>query len=180
MMNIYVVRHCKAGGQESSAPLTDLGLQEANKLSEFLLSKNIDFIISSPYERAHRTIAPLAEKLEIDIVFDNRLTERILSNKNNPEWRSMLKNTYDNLDLCYDGGESSMTAMSRAISVIDEVLSKEFKNIVLVSHGNLISLILKHYDDRFGFKEWESFTNPDVYLLSFTQTPPNISRIWRD
>ncbi|GKU78219.1 hypothetical protein L3i20_v226160 [Paenibacillus sp. L3-i20] len=71
--------------------------------------------------------------------------------------------------------------MSRVISVIMKVLDSEKQNIVLVSHGNLISLLLKHFDDRIGFKEWESLTNPDVFHLTFsTEEKPNIHRIWAE
>ncbi|WP_341538183.1 histidine phosphatase family protein [Paenibacillus xerothermodurans] len=52
--------------------------------------------------------------------------------------------TFEDLDICYEGGESSNTAMSRAIRAVMEVLNGENKNVVLVSHGNLISLLLKH------------------------------------
>lgn len=48
MKNVYVVRHCKADGQEPDAKLTELGIQQAENLAKFLLDKDIDFIISSP------------------------------------------------------------------------------------------------------------------------------------
>jgi len=73
MKNVYVVRHCKADGQEPDAKLTELGIQQAENLTEFLLDKDIDFIILSPFERAYRTIAPLAEQIGIEVVFDDRL-----------------------------------------------------------------------------------------------------------
>lgn len=132
MKYVYVVRHCKADGQEPDAKLTELGIQQAENLAKFLLDKDIDFIISSPFERAYRTIAPLAEQIGIEVVLDDRLAERLLSRKNHPDWRNMLRKTYDDLDICYEGGESSNTAMSRAISVVMEVLNGENKNIVLV------------------------------------------------
>lgn len=112
------------------------------------------------------------------IALDDRLTERVLSGSNHPDWRDMLRKTYDDLDLCYEGGESSTTAMKRASSVIAEALESGYNNVVIVSHGNLISLLLKHFDDRFGFKEWESLSNPDVYHLIFEQDAPIIHRIW--
>lgn len=181
MKNVYVVRHCKADGQEPDAKLTELGIQQAENLAKFLLDKDIDFIISSPFERAYRTIAPLAEQIGIEVVLDDRLAERLLSSKNHPDWRNMLRKTYDDLDICYEGGESSNTAMSRAISVVMEVLNGENKNIVLVSHGNLISLLLKHFDDQIGFGEWESLSNPDVFHLTFSgENKPNIHRIWAE
>ncbi|MFF2480002.1 histidine phosphatase family protein [Paenibacillus sp. NPDC058071] len=181
MKNVYVVRHCKAEGQASDAQLTSIGVEQAKGLAEFLLDKDIDCIISSPYERAYRTIKPLSDKLAVEIALDERLTERVLSDKNYPDWLEMLRKTYDDLDLCYEGGESSNMAMSRAISVVVEALGSESQNIVLVSHGNLISLLLKYFDDRIGFKEWESLSNPDVFQLTFSaEKKPNIHRIWAE
>ncbi len=181
MQHIYVVRHCEAEGQAPDAQLTAAGAEQAEKLAEVLMDKNIDYIISSPYERARRTIKPLSDKIAVAIVLDERLTERVLSEKNHPEWRDMLRKTYDDLDLCYAGGESGHAAMSRAVSVVTEALSSGKKNIVLVSHGNLISLLLKHFDDRMGFKEWASFTSPDVFHLAFSaDQKPRIHRIWAE
>jgi 2,3-bisphosphoglycerate-dependent phosphoglycerate mutase len=180
MKNIFIVRHCKAEGQASDARLTETGIEQAEKLASFLSDKEIDTIISSPFERAHRTIAPLAEKLGVEITLDERLTERVLSGQNHPDWLNMLRQTFDDVDLCFEGGESSHTAMQRAIPVVTEVLTSNSKNAVLVSHGNLISLLLKHFDDRVGFAEWESMSNPDVYHLAFLGEKPTIHRIWAE
>ncbi|RAP74328.1 histidine phosphatase family protein [Paenibacillus montanisoli] len=180
MKNLYVVRHCKAEGQAPDAPLTAAGVLQAEKLADFLADKNIDSIIASPFERACRTLAPLAEKLGVDIMLDERLTERVLLADNHPDWRDMLLNTFDDLDLRYEGGESSNAAMNRAIGVVREALNSKHNNIALVSHGNLISLLLKHFDDRIGFREWESMSNPDVFHLSFVKEMPSIHRIWAD
>lgn len=178
MKNVYIVRHCKAEGQEADAPLSDAGLEQADQLAEFLIDRNIQAILSSPYERAARTIAPLAGKLGIEVRLDDRLQERILSGQSHPEWRERLRRTYDDLDLCYEGGESSRSAMGRAAAVMNDVLQSEYDHIVIVSHGNLISLLLHYYDPRIGFDEWASLTNPDVYHLSFHYETPAIRRIW--
>lgn len=179
MKYVYVVRHCQAEGQAPDAPLTAAGVQQAHKLAEFLTDKHIEHIISSPYERAYRSITPFADQHGVvAIALDDRLTERVLSGTNHPDWRDMLRKTYDDLELCYEGGESSTTAMKRASSVITEALESGYNNVVIVSHGNLISLLLKHFDDRFGFKEWESLSNPDVYHLTFDEDAPSIRRIW--
>lgn len=178
MKNIFVVRHCKAEGQAPDAPLTTIGVEQANKLAEFLADQAIDLIISSPFERAYATIKPLSDIIGVQIELDERLTERVLTDRNHPDWRDMLRKTYDDLDLCYEGGESSQTAMRRAICVVTEVLNREHTNIVLVSHGNLISLLLKHFDNRIGFEEWASLSNPDVFQLSFADDKLHIHRIW--
>lgn len=180
MKHIYIVRHCKAAGQEPDAPLTELGVQQADQLAAFLSDKEIDSIISSPFERAFRTIKPFADKRGLEIALDERLTERVLSVQDLPDWYEKLRMTYDDLDLCYEGGESSRTAMNRVSSVVAKVLSGPHRHTVLVSHGNLISLLLKHFDDQIGFKEWEALSNPDVYLLTFEENSPKIQRVWAD
>ena len=172
------MRHCKAEGQGADAPLTGQGIQQALELAEFLSDKGIDHIVSSPYLRACDTIKPLADLIGVEVVMDERLTERILSGRNEPAWREMLRRTYDDLDMCYEGGESSRTAMHRAVRVVEEIQQNSSQNAVIVSHGNLISLLLKHYDNRIGFREWEGLSNPDVYRLSFLQDAPCIQRIW--
>ncbi|WP_194541137.1 histidine phosphatase family protein [Paenibacillus sp. JZ16] len=178
MKNVFIVRHCKAEGQAADAPLTGQGIQQALELAEFLSDKGIDHIVSSPYRRASDTIKPLADLIGVEVVMDERLTERILSGRNEPAWREMLRRTYDDLELCYEGGESSRTAMHRAVRVVEEIRQNSSQNAVIVSHGNLISLLLKHYDNRIGFREWEGLSNPDVYHLSFLQDAPGIQRIW--
>lgn len=131
MNNIYIVRHCKAEGQAADAQLTDLGVQQAHKLADLLSNRPIDYIISSPYESAYQTIKPLADKIDVEIIVDERLAERVLSTKNHPESRDMLLKTYDDLDLFYEGGESSHTAMKRVVDITMEVLNSEYNNAVI-------------------------------------------------
>lgn len=180
MINIYIVRHCKAEGQSPDAPLTDIGREQAHRLSDFLFPKKIESIISSPFARAYATVMPLADKLGMEIALDDRLAERVLTGEDHPDWLDMLRQTYDDLDLCYEGGESSRAAMDRAVNVLEEAIHSGYRNVVLVSHGNLISLLLKHFDERVGYKEWRAITNPDVFHLSYTKDAHNIERIWND
>ena len=49
---------------------------------------------------------------------------------------------------------------------------------LLVTHGNLMTLLLKHFDDRIGFAEWQQLTNPDVYRISLSAERTEIARIW--
>ncbi|MFD1955484.1 histidine phosphatase family protein [Paenibacillus thailandensis] len=178
MKTIYVVRHCKAEGQAPDARLTGEGVRQAEKLAEFLAARNVDCIVSSPFERAVRTIKPLADRLGLEIRLNEALTERILTDKDHPDWREMLRRTFDDPELCYEGGESSRAATSRIVRTAAEILRSGCSNAVIVSHGNLISLLLKHYDHRFGFREWEFLSNPDVYKLTFDNDTPAIRRIW--
>ena len=57
--------------------------------------------------------------------------------------------------------------MDRAVFAIEEILRHDVTTTAVVTHGNLMILLLKYLDDRIGFVEWESLKNPDVYRVEF-------------
>ena len=174
---VYIVRHCEATGQPPESPLTETGFEQAKILTEFLSDKKIDRIISSPFLRAIQTVKPLSEKKELTIELDERLSERILSTTNLPDWYEKLKATFDDLELKYEGGESSQEAMNRIVKVADEI---EDEHTLIVTHGNIMSLLLKNFQSEFGFEGWENLSNPDVYLLNFSNSGIHIERKWKE
>lgn len=177
---IYLIRHCQAEGQPPESKLTAEGIKQAEKLADFLSSIKVDRIISSPFLRAVETIRPFAQKATIEIETDERLAERVLSSSSMPDWLEKLKLTFNDLDLKYEGGESSKEAMDRIIQAVNEMIESHAQNSVLVTHGNIMSLLLKSYNKSFGFDEWLQLSNPDVYCLSFKNNEVHIARIWRD
>lgn len=178
MKQIFLIRHCKAIGQEPDAQLTEEGKIQANFLNDFLADHSIDHIISSPFLRAVVSITPFARNQNLEIHIDNRLSERILSSEDLVDWMPLLRESFDDLDRKLPGGESSREAMMRGISAIQDILKNSYQYVAVVTHGNLLSLILKHYDDHFGFEEWQSLTNPDVYVLRIHDENIEIDRIW--
>lgn len=179
MKTIYLVRHCKASGQETEAPLTEEGRQQALELASFFSGIEINKIVSSPYLRALQTIEPLAVRLGLEIQQDTRLGERVLSSGYLSNWLELLKATFEDPDLVLEGGESSREAMLRAKAVVNELLEASGDGIILVSHGNLTALLLKAFDDGFGFTDWEAMTNPDVYKITIDEEQADIRRVWK-
>ncbi len=57
--------------------------------------------------------------------------------------------------------------MIRGISVVNQAMQQTIDPVVLVTHGNLMTLILKHYNERVGYAEWGNLQNPDVYCIQF-------------
>ncbi|MCF2148310.1 histidine phosphatase family protein [Desmonostoc muscorum LEGE 12446] len=177
LKTLYIVRHCQAAGQEPNAPLTAEGYLQAIALSDLLFDFGIERFISSPFTRAYQSIAPLAERLGFSIEIDKRLAERVLCGIPLADWRQRLAQSFTNLDLCLDGGESSRDAMARGIAVVDEALQQKANTIAIVTHGNLMALILKHFDDRIGYPEWEKLSNPDVYRVQFLNSATHVERM---
>lgn len=176
MKTIYIVRHCKAEGQEPDAPLTREGVLQTKRLVETLAGVEIERIISSPYRRAKDSVIPLAQHLNIPVELDQRLVERILCQGFNAAWQQHLKISFDDLDFCLVGGESSRTAMQRIVSVVNEIEHDSAKITLLATHGNLMTLLLKYFDNNIGFSEWKNLGNPDIYRIILTQ-PPQIQRL---
>ncbi|PEL07654.1 histidine phosphatase family protein [Bacillus sp. AFS017336] len=177
---IYIIRHCEAKGQPIETELTDSGIQQANDLAKFFSKIKIDQIISSPFSRAIQSIEPTSKEKKIDIVIDDRLSERKLSSRDLPDWLEKLKTTFEDMALKFDGGESSQEATNRAISVIDKIISSEHQSTIIVTHGNLMSLILKHFNAEFGFENWKSLSNPDVFQLKFKNNEFVYERLWKE
>lgn len=169
---IYLVRHCQATGQAPEALLTGEGEGQARELAGFFKGKKVSHIISSPFTRAIQSIEPTADTLGIQIEIDSRLSERVLSTENLPDWMERLEESFGNLDLKLMGGESGNEAMARGL----EVVSNAPDRAILVSHGNLIGLLLKNIDESYGYKEWQQLSNPDVYEVN--REAGSIKRIW--
>lgn len=87
-----------------------------------------------------------------------------------------LESTYK-YRYCLSGGESTKQATERAISLIQDVLKLNRTTTLLVTHGNLLTLILKHFDHTIGFNEWRALTNPDVYEIIIDEQC-TIKRLW--
>lgn len=163
---IYLIRHCKSTGQEPQAELTNAGREKALELIPTLEKLQIDHIISSPYKRALQTIEPFSVSNKIPIFIDENLQERILSAEPMEDWLEKLERTFIERDLTFSGGESSNHALSRIQKVLDGVFeNKEMHHVAIVSHGNILSLLINYYDPTFGFAQWQQMKNPDVFVL---------------
>lgn len=173
------MRHCESTGQEVSAPLTAVGHAQAVLLAEHLATAGIELLVSSPYTRAQQSIAPLAQRLSLPVETDARLAERALSAAPLEHWREALRQTFVDLDRVWPGGESSRTAMARGRAVVDALLARPEGVAVVVTHGNLMTLILHSFEARFGYRTWKQLSNPDIYCLAVQGRHVAITRTWR-
>lgn len=165
MRSAILVRHCESSGQHAEAPLTDTGRTQALELAERLYSFPIDRIVSSPYARAVGTIEPFARGARLPIDLDERLGERRLSPEPIDSWRDVVRRSFEEPDFGIPGGETGREALLRGRTAIEAVLDGGHRLPVIVSHGQLLGLVLHSIDSGFGFAGWESLRNPDVYRL---------------
>lgn len=164
MPEIVLVRHAAASGQDAQAPLTAEGHAQAVQLAEALRQLDIERVVSSPFLRAIQSVEPFARGAGLLVETDQRLCERVLSARSLPDWREHLRRSFADLDYRLEDGESSRAAQSRAVAALLEAAAGG-KRCVLVTHGNLLALLLKWVDDQVGYEFWSGLSNPDLFVV---------------
>lgn len=177
---LVLIRHCQTTGQAADDPLTADGHAAAVVLAERLAGAGIRRIVSSPYVRATQSAEPLARRLGLGIETDPRLRERVFTAEPRPDWRERLRESFLDDELCLPGGESSRTASARGVAVLEGLWQAAGPPTAVVTHGNLLSLLLRHLDGRDAFETWHRLTNPDVYRVDGPAAAPSVTRIWHD
>jgi len=180
LKRIYLMRHCSAGGQHKDSPLTTEGIRQAQLLAKYFynLQIPIDKIISSPYLRAIESMKPFAQEKGIKIDIDDRLKERILSEDPVDDWLEILEYSFINYDFKLPGGESSTDAFLRAHQVLEMFYNHDnYSNMIVITHGNILALLLNHYLQSFGFNEWKELRNPDLFVINYSNRVQSIEHL---
>ncbi|MFG6114926.1 histidine phosphatase family protein [Halobacillus sp. MO56] len=181
MKKLFLIRHSATEGQHHDSPLTKSGIRQSQMLANFLEKAEIQRVISSPYFRAVETIRPYAANKGLTIEIDDRLQERILSKEPLDDFMDYLEKTFKDLDFKMPGGESSNEAKTRVQQLLQEIeQDEEHDAVALVTHGNLLALLLQTFDVEIGFEHWKAISNPDVFLVQKQGGDYTIERIWED
>lgn len=179
MQRALLVRHCESAGQASDASLTPRGNEQALALADFLDAHPIDYLASSPYVRARATIEPFALRSGLAVEIHEGLAERHLSGAPISHWREVVERSFHEPTFRVVGGESAAETLARGWDVIQGVLRKRHRLPVVVSHGQLLSLVLHSIRPSFGYAGWASLSNPDVYLLEGDRVGAfTFERVW--
>jgi len=172
---IIFIRHGKASmdGKDAERVLDEDGVIQAESLKDKLNLLGFDNakIFSSPFKRALQTIEPFIKQRNLKIIYSNELEE--IHIPKNPELskHQIIEKMWADENYKSDGGMSQREHFSKIENFLNQIF-EDFKNnnndIVIVTHGNLIGIILKFFFKlQFGFAEWKTMTMPDIYLLKF-------------
>lgn len=185
---LYFVRHAESEymeGQERERGLTEQGKRDAATVAGLLHREQIQLFYSSPYRRAVDTIQGLAEVSGGIVVTEEDLRERELSGPElkHEHFREAKQRLYDDSAFTYSGGESGEVAVSRAITVIQQILDRHpGQKIVIGTHGDIMTLIFNYYDPSYGYDFWVNTTMPDIYKLEFDRESRliQVTRLWEE
>jgi len=173
MTKVYFVRHAKPDfsiQDDLIRPLTKDGINDCNKVTEFLLHKDITKIFSSPYKRSFDTIKDFSDRLnlKIDIIEDFR--ERKIDNVWIEDFNEFAKKQWDNFDYKLSNGESLKQVQKRNITALRHILKENTnENIVIGTHGTALSTIINYYDESFDYTEFERIKSfmPFIVCINF-------------
>lgn len=173
---IYLVNHGEAEGNAAEDSLTAEGILHVSELAQFLERYPIERIITSPLMRTRQTANEIGDKLGIHTEEDSRLAERQISSQIFDDWLLKVEDTFLDLNLSYEDGETSNEAIHRVCEVIDEL--PDNNHTVLVTHSLLLVLLMRCFNERIGFEEWQAVKHPDVYEMRLTEAGAQITHLW--
>lgn len=181
---LYLVRHAESlyvEGANRTRGLSVRGRDAALKVEKQLIDKEIDLFISSPYLRAVDTIQPLAKAMKHEIILIEDLRERTLG-RTTDEFLEAKRKLYKDKAFSFPDGESSLVAQERIVKVMESILiTYPGKDIVMGTHGDIMTLLLNHYDSQFDYDFWKSITMPDIYRLEFLKKDlKKVTRLWQN
>ncbi len=161
MTRLFLVRHGQTywnveqrmqGWKDSS--LTDIGINQAEQLSESLKNEKFNVIYTSSSGRAMQTSKILKDNRDIKIIKDDNLRE-----VNFGSWDGCLFSDLENkfpkdFNLLKENphlfqsplGESFLIAQNRVLFAINRIILNHFgENVLIISHAIVIKLIIFYY-----------------------------------
>ncbi|NGZ75625.1 histidine phosphatase family protein [Saccharibacillus alkalitolerans] len=171
---LYFVRHAHSAyvhGMELERGLSAEGTTDAEAVRRRLEGEGVGVFVSSPYRRAIDTIRPLADSAGIAVEIHDDLRERLVSGSRDigaDRFLEEKQRCYEDFDYRPPGGESGREARKRASAVLLELLRRyPGERIAVGTHGDILTLMLGGFDERYGFDFWRRLSMPDIYCASF-------------
>jgi 2,3-bisphosphoglycerate-dependent phosphoglycerate mutase len=180
-MHIYLIRHGEKEATKNNPGLTTTGITQAQKTARYLAQFPITKIIASPYLRTQQTAGHIAQHLNLSIVTDERLRERMdfqeFEGDRAAFFAEWSKATHDRSYVPVSGRSSEETA-SQVIALLHELESEaaQHSHIALVTHGGTIADFLRSVFDepvtsplRYTFAEDEDYRIDECSVTRVTK-----------
>ena len=171
MTHVYYVRHAEPNYNNHNDVLRELspkGLADRKLVTEFLMDKQIDVIVSSPYKRAIDTVKDFSERsgLEVEIIEDFR--ERKIDSVWIDDFTTFAKKQWGDFRYKLSDGECLSEVQQRNIKVLNKLINHYMgKNIVIGGHGTALSTIINYYDTTFGYDDFEEMKHKMPWIVEF-------------
>ena len=170
MTTLIFVRHAATNLQNHDERLRELspqGMEDCKRVTEYLSTKTIDAVLSSPYRRAVDTVADYAQTHGFEVKLMDGFREREL-----PGWIEdfdvFVRRQWEDFDYKRPGCESLREAQSRCVAALEAVLRRYAgKTVVIGTHGVVLSTVINYYDCSFGYPEFAQIVGVMPWIVEF-------------
>lgn len=171
-MELMLIRHglpekvINEDGSPANPPLSKTGLEQAQKVADWLVDHEIDRLYSSPMQRAFQTAEPLARLKELEIEIRDGVAEydresghyipvEQLKELDYKRWRRLMDGNVDEVDF--------PDFCKGVITTIEEIIAENRgKKVAITCHGGVINVWTAHV---IGF-EPRMFFNPNYTSIN--------------
>ena len=175
---IYLIRHGKAAmeGHDIERVLDEDGKVQAislcKKIKEQFKDKKMK-IFSSPFKRAMQTVESLSKEMNIQIMETASLEEIKMGKDPQLSKHQIIEKMWADDNFKTENGISQSEHFNIIKGELNKIFNDFYNNeydLILVSHGNSIGIILKYFFDiQFKFEDWKKISMPDMYYLEFNE-----------
>lgn len=146
------------------------GGARCSSLAEIIRAYRMDYILASVEPKAQETASLLAEALCLPWQTVDGLHEHERPNipffPTPDDFQTAISTFFRNPDTLVFGTETAAQALMRFQAAIETALSEHpQKNVIIVSHGTVISLFLAHCTGGDAFEIWQNLKLPDYFVL---------------
>lgn len=171
MTKVYFVRHAEPNYEnhdDQSRELSEKGLKDRELVTSFLMDKEIDIVLSSPFKRAVDTVRDFADTIGVNISVIDEFRERRIDSIWIEDFDLFCKKQWDNFQYKLSDGECLQEVQNRNIAALNQVISNhQGKNIVIGSHGTALSTVINYYDGTFGYSDFAKIKNLMPWIVEF-------------
>lgn len=168
---VYFVRHAEPNYEnhdDMTRELSAKGQKDRKLVTKFLMDKNIQIVLSSPYKRAVDTVREFAEKKEMNIDIIDGFRERKVDSLWIEDFNSFCKKQWEDFEYKLSDGECLKEVQDRNILALKNIVEKfKGKNIVVGSHGTALSTIVNYYDKKFGYSDFNEIRQLMPWVVKF-------------
>lgn len=133
MTRVYFIRHAEPNfnnHDDLTRELSAKGLKDRKRVTEFLLDKNIDVAISSPFKRAIDTIKDFTDRIGMEIVIIDSFRERKVDSGWIDDFTAFTRKQWEDFSFKLSDGECLKEVQKRNVAALETVLEKyKGKNI---------------------------------------------------
>lgn len=159
-MKIYLVRHgeTESNGMHrylgrSDEPLSEIGLQQAQAVSNYLANNHINTMICSTLRRAKQTAKAIADQQKVELTIKEELDEIDFGKWEGLTYSEIYKDYPDEITLWLKkpegldipGGEKWHDFRDRVIGFAEKIATNNSGNVCIVSHGGPLRFIISYY-----------------------------------